>query len=104
MTNINELQLLQQNLQTILAQKQQLQNQLIEFESALHELQSTSKAYRIVGKIMLVTPKETLNSELREKKEVLEVRLKNIERQEDKLKQNMERVQQDVIKELKEKK
>lgn len=104
MAKINELQLLQQNLQTILTQKQQLQNQLVELESALHELQSTSKAYRIVGKIMLATSRESLSSELREKKEVSEVRLKNIERQEEKLKQSMERVQQDVIKELKEKK
>ena len=101
---INELQLLQQNLQNLVSQKQQLQSQMVEIDSALSELQTTNKAYRILGKIMLAIPKEDLIKELREKKDVAEIRLKNVGRQEEKIKENLETVQKEVIKELREKK
>ncbi len=97
---ITQLQLLQQNLQNLVAQKQQLESQLIELESAVAELHTTAKAYRIIGKIMLATPKEKLLQELQEKKEVLEVRLKNFSKQEEKLKQTLEGLQQQVQEEL----
>ena len=45
-----------------------------------------------------------LIKELREKKDVAEIRLKNVGRQEEKIKENLETVQKEVIKELREKK
>lgn len=98
---IQQLQLLQQNLQALLAQKQQLQSQLVELESAVSELKTTEKAYHIVGKIMLATSKEHLTTELQEKKEVTELRLQSVEKQEEKLQQAMETVQKEMLKELK---
>ena len=98
---IQQLQLLQQNLQNILLQKQQLQNQLLELESALAELRTTDQAYKIVGKIMIATSKEKLLQELEHKKEVQEVRLKNIIKQEEKLTQNIEDSRQEALHELK---
>jgi len=97
---ITQLQLLQQNLQNLVAQKQQLESQLVELDSAVAELHPTEKAYRIIGKIMLATPTEKLLQELQEKKEVLEVRLRNFSKQEEKLKQNLEGLQQQVREEL----
>jgi prefoldin beta subunit len=101
---IGELQLLQQNLQTVTAQKQQIEEQLTEFNSALNELTSTEQAYKIVGKIMIATSSEDLTKELNDKKEIAEVRLKNFVSQEEKLKTNIEKMQQEVMKELQEKK
>ena len=101
---INQLQLLQQNLQGLMAQKQQMQEQLTELQSALRELGSTEKAYKIVGKVMLATSKEELSKELAEQKDVMEVRLKNFTSQEEKLKKSLEETQKDVMKEMKEKK
>ena len=97
---INQLQLLQQNLQTILMQKQQFQNQIVEYDSALSELKSTEKAYKIVGNIMISTSKEELLHDLQQKKEVAEIRIKNFQQQEDKLKQNLEEIQKEVLAEL----
>jgi len=99
-SKIAQLQLLQQNLQNILTQKQQLQNQLIELDSALTELNTTDKAYKIVGKIMLAAPKQELIKDLEEKKEVVSVRIKNFSQQEEKLQNNFEEVQKEVVQEM----
>jgi len=102
--NVQQLQLLQHNLQNIQMQKQQLETQLIELDSALKELKSTDKAYKIVGKIMIASSKEDLSKDLELKKEVVEVRLKNFVKQEERLKQNMEDVQKEVMEEMKQEK
>ena len=97
---MQQLQLTQQNLQNILMQKQQIQSQLVELESALTELKTTDKAYKIIGKIMIASPKENLTKDLKEKKEVAEVRLKNFNNQEEKLKSNLEELQKQVMAEM----
>jgi prefoldin beta subunit len=103
-TKINQLQMLQQNLQSLVMQKQQVQNQSLEIESALTELRTTDKAYKIVGKIMLASSKESLIKDLEEKKEVSEVRLKTFKDQEESLQKNIDNTQKEVMEELKEEK
>lgn len=98
---INQLQLLQQNIQTILAQKQQIQSQLVEFESALTEIGKTEKSYKILGNVMVAVSRDDISKELNEKKEVAEVRLKNFIKQEERLKSNLEQLQKEVVSELK---
>lgn len=100
MSNLKQLQLLQQNLQNVLVQKQQVQTQLLEVESAAKQLESTSSAYKLVGKIMIAFSTSSLLQELQEKKEVIQLRLKTISAQEQKLQGTIETVQQDVVKEL----
>lgn len=101
---IAQLQLLQQNLQNILMQKQQFQNQVIELDSALTELKTTEKAYKIVGKIMLAAPKDQLIKELEQQKEVVEIRIKTLTQQEERLQHNFEELQQEVVKEMQQEK
>ncbi len=100
MTAIQQLQLLQQNFQNLTAQKQQLQSQLIELDSALFEMGKTAKAYRIVGKLMLAADKKVLQKELQEKKELAELRLKHVVKQEEQLQKKMEETQQKMMKEV----
>lgn len=101
---INQLQLLQQNLQNLLLQKQQLHGQLTELNSALQELKNTSQAYRIIGTVMLAASRDELSRELQEKKELIEIRMKNVEKQEHALQQNLEKVQQEALVELQQEK
>ena len=98
---MQQLRLTQQNLQNVMLQKQQIQGQLIELESALTELKTTEKAYKIVGKIMVASSKESLTKDLQEKKEVQEVRLKNFNRQEEKLQAVLEQLQTDAVEDMK---
>ena len=98
---IQQLQLLQQNLQNLQMQKQQLEGQMAEYDSALQELKTTEKSYKIVGKIMIASSKEDLIKDLQEKTEVSQVRLNNVSKQEDKIKKNFEEVQKEVMAEMK---
>ena len=98
---ITQLQLLQQNLQNVISQKQQMDGQLVELDSALSELKTTNQAYKIVGKLMIAAPKETLISELGQQKEIVEVRIKNFTKQQEKLKSQIDETQQEVVSELK---
>ncbi|MEK6900573.1 MAG: prefoldin subunit beta [Nanoarchaeota archaeon] len=99
-SNINQLQLVQQNLQNILIQKQQLQDQITEIDSALDGLKDSDRSYRIVGHIMISQPRQQLQQELEEKKEMLDLRLKKFITQEEKLKKSMEDLQKEVVKEM----
>lgn len=102
-TKVDQLQLLQQNLQSVLVQKQQFEEEVTEIDSAITELGTTPQAYKIVGRIMLATSTERLLEELREKKEILRIRLTNFIKQEEMLKKNIEKAQQEVLGELKKK-
>ena len=101
---IEQLQLLQQNLQTIALQKQQIEEQLTELSSALTELKSTDKAYKIVGKIMIASPKDILAKDIEEKTEMAKVRLSSFSKQEENIKKSMEETQKEVMEELKKEK
>jgi len=98
---IQQLQLVEQNLQNIMMQKQSFQMQLMENENALNELEKTKKeAYKIVGTIMISADKEDLKKELNEQKEVFDLRIKNLEKQEKNFKEKAEDIQKEVMKEI----
>lgn len=98
---INKLSMIEHSLQQFLGQKQQFQSQLMEIESALEELQKTDKAFRIVGNIMIASKKEELQVDLNQKKEVVELRIKSIEKQEEKLREKASELQSDIMKGMK---
>tara|TARA_Y100000310_G_scaffold10531_1_gene11221 strand:+ start:105 stop:455 length:351 start_codon:yes stop_codon:yes gene_type:complete len=80
---IQELQILEQNLQNFLAQKQAIQSELNETLNALEELKNSGdEAYKIVSGIMIKSDKKTLSTELEEKKKLLDLRVSSIEKQE----------------------
>ena len=84
-------------------QKQQLESQVAEIDSALEGLTSTDKAYKIVGRIMVASSKEDLQKDLESSKEVQELRLKNLVNQENSLKKKFAEAQEEAMKELKSK-
>jgi prefoldin beta subunit len=98
---ISQLQMFEQSLQSFLGQKQQFQMQLSEIESALSELENTKKAYKIVGNIMVESDKEELKADLGSKKEVLELRIKTMERQETQVREKASKLQEDILKHMK---
>ncbi len=103
-SKVNQLQLLQQNLQNILSQKQQVEVAFIELTSACEEVKRTDRAYKIVGKIMIASSSDKLLLDLEEKRQIAELRLKNITKQEESMKKNIESLQQEAVKELQTKK
>jgi len=98
---IGQLQLLEQNLQTFLMQKQGFQSQLIEIESALEEIEKTDTTYKIIGNIMVSVNKDDLKKELAEKKEMLDMKIKTVEKQEGKIKETAAKTQEEVMEKMK---
>lgn len=100
---ISKLQLLEQNLQNFLLQKQNFSAQLMEIDNALEELDKSKEknAYKIVGTIMVSIPKEELKKDLNSKKEVVELRIKNIEKQEKKIRDQSNDLQKEVMEKFK---
>lgn len=94
---ISQLQLIEQNLQNFLIQKQHLQTQLMEIESALKELEKVSMAYKIVGNIMIKSNREDLEKELEQKRNMINLKLKNLEKQEERIKERAKKLQEEVL-------
>jgi len=84
-----------------LSQKQQFQAQLMEVESAISELAKTNQSYKIIGNIMVATDKPELEKELNSKKEMLELRVKTIEKQEEKVREKTSALQKEVLEKMK---
>lgn len=98
---IAQLQNIEQNINQLIAQKQQFQSQNIEVDNALTQLKDTKKVYRIIGNIMVVSTKDKVQKELDEKKELTELRLKTLDKQEDKMREKASALQKDVMEEMK---
>ncbi len=80
-----ELQTIQAQLQNIAIQKETFTIQNIEIEKALEELEKTDdneEVFKAVGPILIKTKKDVMVTELKEKKEMAEVRLKSLDKQE----------------------
>lgn len=74
----------QQNLQSIMAQKQQVDMEKLEAEKALEELKKASddeNVYKHAGSILIKAKKEDLVSELEEKQELAKTRASVLEKQ-----------------------
>lgn len=99
--SISKLQLIEQNVQALLMQRQQFQTQLFEVESALKELEKTDDAFKIVGNVMIKTDKAAMKAELSSKKEIIDLRLKNLDKQEKQMKEKAESLQKDVMSKMK---
>jgi prefoldin beta subunit len=99
---IGQLQLIEYNMHQLSSQRQQFHNQLLELESALNELNNKEKAYKIVGNIMVEMPAKDLQTDLTEKKERVELRIKHLEKQEKQLKEKAEQLQGEVMQAMKE--
>jgi len=94
---IRQLQMLEQNMQQIHAQKQQLQNNLFEIENALKELNDAKESYKVIGTIMVAKNPETLKTELEQKKELNEIRITSLEKQETQFKEKAEKMQEEFL-------
>ena len=98
---IRQLQMIEQALQQLLMQKQTFQMQMMEVESALKELGGSGEAYKIIGNVMVLTKKEELEKELKEKKETLDLRINSLEKQETKTREKASSLQKDIMSAIK---
>jgi len=94
---LSRLQLLEQSRQTINVQKQNFQMRLLEIESALKELEKSDDVYKIIGNIMLSSDKEELKKELENEKNMLNLRIDSMNKQEETIREKMKKLQNEIM-------
>ena len=81
-----EYENMEKQLEVLLIQKHQLQMQMNEIKHALDELKKAKgEVYRSVGSILVHTTKDQAEADLKERDELVEVKLNAITKQEEKL-------------------
>lgn len=96
---VGRMQQLQQNLQSIMMQKQHIETEQLETERALEALKKagdTDTVYKAAGSILVKSDKTSLISELEEKKELSNTRLTVLTKQEARLKENLKEAETKV--------
>ena len=97
------LQQVQQGLQSVLAQKQQLELELTETEQAINELtKMDDKAiiYKSIGSLLVKAEKTNVTTELTERKELLNTRIGVLGKQEERLRAQAKDLQSRLQKDL----
>ncbi len=87
-----KMQQAQQNLQSIMMQKQQLEMEKAESDKALEELKKAADddtVYKHTGSILIKSNKTELIAELEEKKELSDTRSKVLAKQEERIKESI---------------
>jgi len=90
------LQQLQQTLQTVMAQKQQVDAEQTELEQSVAELQKMADdaiIYKSIGSLLVKAEKAKVTEELVERKELLTTRTTVLARQEERLRSQVKEVQ-----------
>ena len=96
---ISRLQQLQQNLQAIMMQKQQVELEIVETDRALEELKKTNtidSIYKTAGPLLIKTDKNNVEKELNEKKELSNTRVMVLGKQESRVKENLQEVENKI--------
>lgn len=95
---ISQFQNYQQQLQSILIQKESLKIQNMEIERAMEELNATTQktAYKITGQVMVSKSVEELKKELDETKENVDLRIKSLEKNEERINNKLKDLQEKI--------
>jgi prefoldin beta subunit len=100
---LNRLNQANAQLQGVLVRKQQFEAELKEVERAMTEidkLPQDATVYKSVGNFLVPQSKSAALQELRDRKELLELHVKTLSRQESLLREQLEKIRDEINKEL----
>ncbi|MDM7939250.1 MAG: prefoldin subunit beta [Methanothrix sp.] len=94
-----QLQQLQQQAQAVMTQKNQIEVLIRETEAALKELEKSSDdavIYKSVGELLFRADRSKLMEELKERKEMMDLRLKTMAKQEERIQSRFTQLQEQL--------
>ena len=97
---MQDMQVFEQNLQSLSMQRQSFHAQLSEMDDALNELKPAKEAYKLVGGIMVLSKKEDLIISLNQRKKMFELRLNKISEQEKGIQEKANKLKSDILSEM----
>ena len=99
---IQELQMMEQNFQQLLMQKNAFSMEANETDLIIKEVGKTEgEVSRIIGnQVIIKTTKETILEDMKKKKELIEIRMKTIDEQEKEFSKQIESIREEVMKKI----
>ncbi len=98
---IQEIQILEQNFQQLIMQKQAFTMETNETNLSIEEVKkSEGEIFKIVGQVVIKTTKDKLQKELENKKGLLDLRLKNISKQEEEFSNVITSLREEILKKI----
>jgi len=98
---IQELQFIEQTLSNLIMQKNVFHMELSETESALNEIdKSGDEVFKVIGQLMIKAEKGKIKEDLANKRKLIELRLKNLEKQELSLSTKLEELRDQIMSEM----
>ncbi|MDO8528656.1 MAG: prefoldin subunit [Nanoarchaeota archaeon] len=95
---IEEMQILEQNLQSLAYQRQAFQMELSETQASKTEIeQAKEDVFKIIGQLMIKSDQKKVLDDLSNKEKLLELRIKSIEKQENSFSENLEVLKEEVL-------
>lgn len=96
---MQELQFLEQNLNSILMQKRAIEMEVSELESSLEEVKKNNEdIFKLIGNILIKTDKESVEKDLKEKIEHVKSRLRTYEVQEKNISKRVSEIRGEILK------
>ena len=99
---IQELQSMEENFQQLLMQKNAFLMESNETDFIIKEVEKTEgEVSRVIGnQVIIKTTKEKIIEDMKKKKELIEVRMKAIDKQESKFSKDIESVREEIMKKI----
>jgi len=100
---VNRYNQAQAQLQSVLLRKQQYEAELREVDKAISEIEKLpqdAKIFKSVGNFLIQQSKDVALQELRDRKELLELHVKTLAKQESLLREQLEKLKEELNKEL----
>lgn len=96
---MQEMQMLEQNLQNILMQKQSFQMEFSETQSSLKEIkEAKGDVFKVIGQLMIKTDKTKMEEELTNKEKIIDLKIQTLEKQEEKLSEKLSKIRDEMLK------
>lgn len=96
---VQEINILEQNLQQLLLQKQAFNMELSETETALEEIKNSGEeVFKIVGQLMIKSEKKKIEEELLQKIKLLQLRCNSLDKQEKIFSEKIESLRKYILK------
>ena len=97
--SMQEMQILEQNLQNILMQKQAFQMEFSETQSSIKEIKvSKGDVFKIVGQLMIKTDQKKMQEELENKEKMIDLRIKSLDKQEENFSKQLTKLRDEMLK------
>ena len=94
---LQEIQNLEQTFQSLLMQKQAFLIELEETERAFSEIkESDHEVYKLIGQLLLRSDKDKIMQDLEKKKELLNLRIKSLEKQESSFNERIDKLREEI--------